>query len=74
MSKREELSRDAYMATCKHRGMEDICLKQSGYYGGLWYKNQKTGEAGYSGIHMTIACDGKCPRMRRYDKLHKSEK
>jgi len=66
--------RELYRLKCKHLGCEDICLKQSGYYGGLWYKNQKTGEEGYSGMHMTFACSGDCPRMKRYDKLHKEDK
>lgn len=65
--------REEYRMKCKHLGTEDICLYQSGYYGGLWYKNQKTGEASYSGFHMTIACTGDCRRMKRYDKLHKEE-
>lgn len=65
--------RELYRLKCKHLGTEDICLRDSGFCGGLWYKNHKTGESGYSGMHMTLACDGNCQRMKRYDKLHKED-
>ena len=53
----EPQERTVYRDKCKHHGMEDICYYYSGYRG--WG-------------HTTIACTDtqKCPRMKRYDKLH----
>ena len=50
----EPQERYLYRIGCKHYGMEGICFKHSGYL------NETT--------HITLQCDGDCPRMKRYDK------
>lgn len=57
---RESKERREYRGKCKHRGMYEKCYKKSGFYGNL---------------HISIGCtsDTKCPRMKRYDKLHKEK-
>lgn len=66
--------RELYRSKCKYLGTEDICLRDSGYVGGLWYTDPSTNKRTYSGIHMTISCDGNCRRMKRYDKLNTNDK
>lgn len=65
-----QYKREEYRMKCKYYGCGDICLKESGFYGGLRFKNQETGKCGYSGMHFTIACHGDCRRMKNYDKKH----
>lgn len=49
----ESSERSLYRSKCKHYGAEEICYKKSGYSGCF---------------HITYGCDGKCRRMRNYDK------
>lgn len=52
----ESRERQLYRSKCKHYGAEEICYKKSGYSGCF---------------HITYGCDGKCRRMRNYDKKRK---
>lgn len=54
----EPIDRREYRSRCKHfLPCSDGCAKQSGFFHG----------ANIEG-HISIGCDGKCQRMRRYDK------
>lgn len=57
---RESDERFQYRMSCKHIGMYERCNRKSGTYGN---------------IHVSIGCtpDNDCPRMKRYDKLHKEK-
>ena len=57
MTKEEqEIERELYKQKCKHylEESETCCLKSG-------WNNQHT-------CHITIRCDGKCKRMKNYDK------
>lgn len=66
----ESVERLLYRCACKnYLEPQGLCLKESSCVcGGKFY-------VGYTPHAIDIACteDAKCPRMRRYDKLHKSK-
>ena len=51
---KESIERRIYREKCKHflPGNELCCMKSGGS----------------NGYHLSIGCNGKCPRMKRYDK------
>lgn len=56
----EPIDRREYRSRCKHfLPYSEGCAKQSGSF---YWANMKG--------HISIGCDGKCPRMRRYDKKY----
>lgn len=52
-----ESERELYRIKCKHLGMEDMCFAHNG-----WSTNNM--------MHITLACDCNCRRMKNYDRKH----
>lgn len=64
----EPIEREQYRMRCKHYGVEGNCHLRSvdiSGYGPIWDTTMK--------IHAQALClpTSDCPRMKRYDKLHK---
>lgn len=58
--KKESLERTAYREKCKHfSGYSGQCYKRS---------------ISRNGFHLNMGCDGKCERMKRYDKKQERTK
>lgn len=52
----EPMERAMHRTKCRNYGYTGSCYSHSGMYGPT--------------LHITMACNGKCRRMRKYDKEH----